>query len=330
MTERDDDWGKGRPAAEPGGAGGRRAGVIVDLEEYRRRAAARCGFRRIEPEIGEEEEAENEALIAAEREERRPVGEAWERMLPPEPEKVEEEEGEPPQPFFRRPGVRKALALLAALALFAQAAALFPQMFSLAAIRFLVVSAQLSQSPDIQAYKKSVVVIRSGNVKGTGFIVSENGLVVTNRHVVDDAGTLFVHLPDGGVYRGEIAALDEAADLALVRIAAEGLPALRLAESYDGSPNVPVYIIGNPLFFNGIANEGQTIGMAGAGAYRVLLIDAPVYRGNSGSPVLTHDGEVLGVVYAVGDVPQEDGGRRKAGFAVPVDRVHALLAKGKS
>lgn len=240
--------------------------------------------------------------------------------------KAADEEGEPPPPFFRGPLFRKIVAGVLALMLCAQVMTMLPQVFSLAAIRFLTVSAQLSQSAEIQEYKESVVVIRSGGSKGTGFFVSEDGLVVTNRHVVDDSPSPSVHLSDGSVYRGKVLWADETVDLALVDIDAEGVPALALAPTYDGAEDTPVFLIGNPLFFNGIANEGVTRGLLADRDPPMLAIDAPVYRGNSGSPVITKDGEVIGVVYATSTM-ERDGKELRIGLAVPIDWVHRKMAE---
>jgi len=241
--------------------------------------------------------------------------------------KAADEEGEPPPPFFRSPLFRKLMAGVLALMLCAQVLAVLPQMFSLAAVRFLTTSAKLSQSEVVQEYKQSVVVIRSGGSKGTGFVVSEDGLIVTNRHVVD-GGAPNVHFADGRVYRGTVLAIDDDVDLAVLDIEAHGLPALTLADAYDGAEDVPVYIIGNPLFFNGIANEGVTWGLLAERDPPLMAIDAPVYKGNSGSPVLTKEGQVIGVVFAT-SMLERDGRNHRIGLAVPVERVHRHLPGGE-
>jgi serine protease Do len=149
---------------------------------------------------------------------------------------------------------------------------------------------------------------------------------MTNRHVVDDSKTPNVHLADGRVFRGKVLWADETVDLALIDIDAEGVPALPLAASYDGAEDVPVYVIGNPLFFNGIANEGVTRGLLPDRDPPMLAIDAPVYRGNSGSPVITQSGEVIGVVYATSSM-ERDGKTLRIGLAVPIDWLHRKMAE---
>jgi serine protease Do len=86
--------------------------------------------------------------------------------------------------------------------------------------------------------------------------------------------------------------------------------------------NDHIYIIGNPLSYTQIANEGEIINTTPTSA--VLQITAPVYRGNSGSPVLTEKNEVIGVVYAA-TVPTIKSGEKATGLAVPVQRVFELL-----
>lgn len=237
--------------------------------------------------------------------------------------KAADEEGDPPPPFFASPRFRKIVVSIIAVMLFAQVLAFFPKIYSLPAIRFLTVSAKLSQLETIQTYKESVVVVRTDDAKGTGFLISEDGLVVTNRHVVGEENAPRVHLPDGESYIAEVIAIHDEVDLALLDIEVEGAPVLKLAESYDGQEGLPIYVIGNPLFFNGIANEGETWGLLSDRRPPMLVLQAPVYKGNSGSPVITHEGEVIGVVYATSEI-QRNGYKHKVGLAVPVSWVWNL------
>jgi len=240
----------------------------------------------------------------------------------------QEAEEEPPvrPPWYASPRFRKSVAGLIGLVLLVQVLSLWPQIFSLDAIRFLKVSVQLSRSEEIKSYKQSVVVIRTDSAKGTGFIVSEDGLVVTNRHVVDEAKIINVVLPDGRRYAARIAAVSDAADLALIAVDERGLPPLALAKRADADAPEPVYLIGNPLFFSGIVNEGKTVGLRSTAQHSppMLVLDAPVYKGNSGSPVIGRSGEVIGVVYATANM-MIDGTDKKVGLAVPVQWVHELI-----
>jgi serine protease Do len=238
--------------------------------------------------------------------------------------KAAEEEGEAPPSFFRSSRFHKIIAGVLAVMLCAQVLAFLPQVFSLAAVRFLTVSAQLSQSPTIQQYKEAVVVIRTDDSKGTGFIVSEDGLVVTNRHVVGNSKSPRVHLANGQTHYAKVLSVDSQVDLAVLDIDASSLPTLPLAERYDGAVETKVYVIGNPLFFNGIANEGVTWGLRPGEEPQMMALQAPIYRGNSGSPVIDPAGEVIGVVFATSSM-ERDGQEHGIGLAVPVEYVRKHL-----
>jgi serine protease Do len=234
--------------------------------------------------------------------------------------KAADEEGEAPPPFVRSPRFHKIIAGVLALMMCAQVLAFLPQVFSLPAVRFLAVSAKLSQSETIQQYKQSVVVIRTDDSKGTGFVISEDGRIVTNRHVVGDDASPRVHLANGQTYHAKVLSVDTVVDVAVLDIDAEDLVTLPLAASYDGAKDTPVYVIGNPLFFNGIANEGVTWGLQRDREPPMMVLQAPIYRGNSGSPVINPEGEVIGVVFATSSI-ERDGKKHNIGLAVPVEWV---------
>ena len=209
-----------------------------------------------------------------------------------------------------------------ALALFLNVIAFFPRTFSIPVIDFLITSSRLSSDPQVQDYKEAVVVIETTDGKGTGFGISENGLIVTNHHVVAGEETVLINYPEDGLFEGEVMSSAANVDLALVKVPGEALPYLSLAEQADYQTDLSILFIGNPLGFNGIANEGEWIGISKRQAIEsdVMMLEAPVYRGNSGSPVIDPDGQVIGVIYATTN--DEDYGR--IGLAIPIDQIHQL------
>ena len=209
-----------------------------------------------------------------------------------------------------------------AFVLFFNTFALLFEIYSIPAIEFLKVSTRLSGQADIQQYKKAVVEVSTGSSKGTGFAISQDGLVVTNEHVVDDAQTLSVVFPEKGLYEAELIESYPDVDLAVLKVQGDDFPALELAEDPDFSQYKHVYFIGNPLAFTGIANEGtllETI-LLDNWSEPVMMMQAPVYKGNSGSPVLNEEGQVIGVIFAT--MKKEPYGR--VGLFVPIQTLHQL------
>lgn len=206
--------------------------------------------------------------------------------------------------------------IMAGMLAFSTFAIIF-EIFSIPAIEFLQVSSKLSGQEDIQTYKKAVVEIKTNDGKGTGFAISEDGYLITNNHVIEDALTITVIFPDERLYKGEVVETYPEIDLALLKVDGENLPYLTLADSYPLTKNEEIYFIGNPLYFTGIANEGQIIDykLLSDWDQEVLMMDAPVYRGNSGSPVLNKEGKVIGIVFAT----TKDKVYGRVGLFVPVE-----------
>ncbi|MFC2947910.1 S1C family serine protease [Virgibacillus sediminis] len=227
-------------------------------------------------------------------------------------EREKKETGKPKRPF------PKWIFWLIALAMLFNVVALLPQTFSIPAIDFLKASARLSSQEDIQSYKEAVVVVETDDSKGTGFGVSDDGTILTNHHVIEGEDTVTVAYPDQGLFSAEVAKTYPSIDLAVLELEGEdGLPYLQLADEPVFTQGEPIYFIGNPLRFNGIANEGTIIGSTQLEGWNkeVLMLDAPVYRGNSGSPVINEAGEVIGIIFAT--LRHDEHGR--VGLFVPID-----------
>ncbi len=210
---------------------------------------------------------------------------------------------------------------LISLALAFNVVALLPQTLSIPAIEFLITSHELSKQDDIKEYKKSITVIETEDSKGTGFLFSDDGLMLTNSHVVDENDTVTVGVPEHGLYTGKVIEDYPEIDLAVVKIdIGEPTSYLKLAENPDYEKDEFIYFIGNPLKFSGIANKGNVIEEVQLKDWNqpVITIDAPVYRGNSGSPVINEEGEAIGVIFAT--IDDDDIG--KVGLFVPIDYFH--------
>ncbi|MER2105880.1 MAG: serine protease [Solibacillus sp.] len=230
--------------------------------------------------------------------------------------------GQKPKPKTKP--TTKLIVWLMALTLTFSTFSVILSIYSIPAIEFLKVSASLSQQEDIQHYKKSVVTISTNDGKGTGFIIREDGYIVTNEHVIDGAVTITAVFPDDTLYKAEVVAKNADIDLALLKVEAENLPTLTLAKSSEYVAQKAVYFIGNPLAFSGIANKGTVIGETAADGIttEILMMDAPVYKGNSGSPVLNKDGEVIGIVFATG----KRAPFGKVGLVIPIEAYEEFLA----
>lgn len=205
---------------------------------------------------------------------------------------------------------------LLALILFFNTFSFIFQIYSIPAIDFLKISAKLSTNDEIVSYSKSIVTITTADSKGTGFSISSDGQILTNYHVIDGYTRVTVAFPEAGRFTAKVVSSFPDIDLAVLKIEAKDLPYLPLANEPSYNTNDPITFIGNPLSFEGIANEGTIIDTLRLSdwAEDVVMIDAPVYRGNSGSPVIDQNGEVIGVIFATLDHPEHS----KVGLFIPI------------
>lgn len=168
---------------------------------------------------------------------------------------------------------------------------------------------------------------------GTGFLVTPEGLIVTNKHVVSDENARYVvALNDGTEYDATIVAKDVILDLAFVKIEATNLPTVTLGDSSDLRAGQTVLAIGNALSaYSNSVTKGIISGLdrtitAGNGYGQSEVIeeaiqtDAPISEGNSGGPLINLYGEVIGVNTAVSTQGQS------LGFAIPINAVKPLLS----
>ncbi|SDH04537.1 Trypsin-like peptidase domain-containing protein [Alteribacillus persepolensis] len=244
---------------------------------------------------------------------------------------VLEEEQQPLPPRARKKKRRKRrgvtiMASLLAIMLVFQAGAYLFDTFRMDAIDFLKTSYTLSQDEQVQSWKEAVVTVqgegRFGCTKGTGFFIEESGLLLTNHHVIEDLRVIGIHTEEGEILEGEVVKSDEEKDLALVQTnPSENVAALPL-QTENAHTGEHIYVIGNPLSFTKIANEGRVLDEAITNT-SALGISAPIYRGNSGSPVIGEDGRVAGVVYAKKTIQHPE--QESVGLAVPIDDVHQFL-----
>ena len=169
---------------------------------------------------------------------------------------------------------------------------------------------------------------RTVEAKGSGFLIKPNGTIITNNHVVADASSVTVQLDDGTQLPAKIVGRDPRTDLAVLKIVPPGskpMPYLELGDSENVEPGQWVIAVGNPFGLGGTVTAGIVSARGrdiGEGSYDSFIqTDASINRGNSGGPLLTQDGKVIGVNTAI---LSPSGGSIGIGFAIPSDTVKAI------
>ncbi|MGB0921201.1 MAG: DegQ family serine endoprotease [Alphaproteobacteria bacterium] len=165
---------------------------------------------------------------------------------------------------------------------------------------------------------------------GSGFVIHENGTVVTNNHVIADADEIMVIFPNGDELEAEIVGRDPKTDIAVLKVDPKGkkLKAVRWGNSSKARVGDWVVAIGNPLGLGGSVTAGIISARnrdINAGPYDDFIqTDAPINRGNSGGPLFDLDGQVIGVNTAI---ISPNGGSIGIGFAVPSDLARQIVSQ---
>jgi S1-C subfamily serine protease len=162
---------------------------------------------------------------------------------------------------------------------------------------------------------------------GSGFVLAPDGYVATNSHVVHGADHLSVVFPDGSTFEARIAGDDPPTDLALLRIPTSGLPYLKVEPGLSLRAGQLVVAIGNPYGFDSTVSTGvlsaidRTLPAEGRPLLQLLQHTAPLNPGNSGGPLVSSGGELMGVNTAI--IPSAVG----LGFAIPVQTLAWVIPR---
>ena len=167
---------------------------------------------------------------------------------------------------------------------------------------------------------------------GSGFILTSDGYIVTNYHVVGDAQTIQVTLYSGDTYDAQYVGGDEDYDIAVIKIEATGLQAVTLGNSEELNVGDHVLAIGNPLgeltfSMSGgmVSSVNRTINVDGT-PFNMIQTDASINPGNSGGPLLNSYGEVVGIVSAKYSSYGTSGESVEGlGFAIPINDVISMI-----
>lgn len=202
------------------------------------------------------------------------------------------------------------------------------------------VTGDMSTSDIVKATKNSVVEITTEIVTtgdflqqyiesgaGSGVIISENGYIITNNHVIEDASSITVTLADGSSYSAELVGRDSELDVALIKIDATGLDPAEIGDSSSIEIGDKTVVIGNPLgqlggsVTDGIISAVNRNVMIDGVSHNVIQTNAAINPGNSGGGMFNGKGELIGLIVAKSVDESVEG----IGFAIPINDVSDIL-----
>lgn len=178
----------------------------------------------------------------------------------------------------------------------------------------------------------SVVQVRTPTGSGSGLVLDDQGRLVTNHHVIEDADQVRVVLPSGGSIPARVVGSDPAEDIAVLEVDDQvPLRPARIGRSRDLRIGQSVLAVGSPLGLSGTVTSGivsATARRAGIGGSQRPMVqtDASINPGNSGGPLVDLRGRVVGVNTAIATA-SSGGGNIGIGFAVPVDRAVSVAER---
>ena len=164
---------------------------------------------------------------------------------------------------------------------------------------------------------------------GSGVIISKDGYIVTNNHVIDNADVISVKLNDGREYKGRVIGTDPSTDLALVKIEADELPTIPVGDSEALKVGEWVLAVGNPFNMTSTVTAGivsakaRSLGVYNQGVESFIQTDAAINQGNSGGALVNAKGELVGinsVLYS------PTGAYSGYGFAIPTSIMKKVIA----
>src|SRR3954453_8398998 len=197
-------------------------------------------------------------------------------------------------------------------------------------------AAVMSPHDVYNAAKDSVAYITTGVGTGSGFVISNDGYVVTNAHVVEGAnGQIKVKVGDGKALDAKLVGQDASTDLALLKVSATNLKPLALGDSDSVQVGDPAYAIGNPFGLDRTLTTGVISALQreisspnGFSIDDVLQTDAAINPGNSGGPLFNGAGQVIGVnsqIESPNTSSTGQGGNVGIGFAIPSNTVKSVI-----
>src|ERR1700754_4740394 len=192
-----------------------------------------------------------------------------------------------------------------------------------------------------ESAKDSVAYITTGEGTGSGFVVSDDGYIVTNAHVVEGAnGQIKAKVGDGKTLDAKLVGQDASTDLALLKVDASNLKPLALGDSSTVQVGDPTYAIGNPFGLDRTLTTGVISALQreisapdGFSIDDVLQTDAAINPGNSGGPLFNARGQVIGVNSQIESPNQSssgEGGNVGIGFAIPSNTVKNVVDQLKA